>query len=28
MFRGADTENRMRWLDDPWPWNYERNEVK
>ena len=28
MFRGADTETRMRWLDDPWPWNYERNEVK
>ena len=21
-------EGTYRWLDDPWPWNYERNEVK
>ena len=28
MFHRADTEGKMRWLDDPWPWNYERNEVK
>lgn len=24
----ADSGNGYRWLQDPWPWNFERNEVK
>ena len=28
MLGSADTGDVYRWLDGPWPWNYERNEVK
>ena len=24
----AATEDTYRWLQDPWPWNYQQNEVK
>ena len=28
MLGNADAGDSYRWLDGPWPWNYERNEVK
>ena len=28
MLGSADSGDSYRWLDGPWPWNYERNEVK
>ena len=28
MLSSADMGDQYRWLDGPWPWNYERNEVK
>ena len=28
LYRMADTDSRMRWLEGSWPWCYEKSEVK
>lgn len=28
LTRSADTGKKSQWLNDPWPWNYQQNEVK